>query len=166
MESSNYLDQIILEVAENLSKRFSAYQEREDLKQEICLALLKAKKRYDPSKASWKTFAYETGRWMISEYSRNHPLKGRDWNRTSQSVIYLVSTNDLLKEPHTSDEESLDLVLLPYKGRDKTVALCLILGYSKTDIASMLHISVTQISRILRRLRLENLRYSRYHPTD
>ena len=109
MEGSDHL---IVEIAERLSRTFPVYQEREDVKQEICLALLRARERFDPEKGNWETFAKKTGEWVVTSYFRDHPFNGQHWRRYSNKNIYFNELDANHYENKLSTEFKIPINLL------------------------------------------------------
>jgi len=157
-------DEQILQDADYFA-RHCELREREDIKQEIALALVKARDRYDPRRASWKYYASVIALHAIREYWRNH----HTWDRYERQRVRFeaIDTTQLGYNRPTEDEfldinawtEGLPLV-------ERRIVLLMMLGYKREHIKHILRINDARIDRLRFRLRIESLKFSSTTLTD
>ncbi len=134
----------------------------EDLEQELCLAVLRAEKAYDPTKSTITTFTnrvIDNARKMILRSQRNHRCdRFVSLNLPVGSKEGDLEAVDLLVSESPSAPEVLSARELPewtYRLSPLHRKICrwLLRGESKRCIARRLHISPDTLYRELRSLR-------------
>lgn len=137
------------------------YHDKEDVVQEIAIALIEARKRFDPLKASWKTYSWIRAKGAITDFLRKNVIDQVDYQRSDGSKIRHTSYELRLHEiPIYEEYDALYyhefLKTLPL--RERLLVVCLLKGHSLGEVARMLNISVGRASAILGRLRIVNMK--------
>jgi len=157
-------DEKILQDAEMFTKkwarRFSvSWKHRDELKQEISLALLEARERFDPDKAKWSTYSDLRSRGAAIDWLRKQipytqrnilmldaPPPGADSDMDNM-LDYLKNSKDDLTEIEVM--ELLDGI----NERYRKIILWMIFGYQQREIAKKLGLSedrVWELTKIIR----------------
>jgi RNA polymerase sigma factor (sigma-70 family) len=144
----------------SINRRYRvSYDEQDDLQQHIYIALLVARKKFDPSKGSWDAYSASYAYNAVREFFRYAPLAGRHWDRATGQVTYI---SDIAEHPIGVYEIQPALLqeLRPYTSKEQKIILYLLAGYSSVETAYYCGISPSTISRILVRLRIKNSPFS------
>jgi RNA polymerase sigma factor (sigma-70 family) len=152
--SSAIPDAALIEVAAKFAKNVPL-QDQDDCQQDLTVALLKARTRFDPTKGTWDQYAKSTALRAIQDFWRHHPT----WDRYSQAPTPVAPYEDKhapTYDPLPSASLALTDLLCDLRPRDKRVLLYLIAGYTANEICSMLRISPGYIPKLLRHLRVKN----------
>lgn len=173
-EASSHLvtDEEVIDAAEmacsflHLKRQFGQ-EDFEDVFQEICVALLRARERFDPSKAKWTTYAVSVAKGVVSSYWRSNVVDGASQGRSRPGgKAYrqsFTSYEDLLIDLGSMQQyEQLELretVRDIDHPRYRFIVLALIAGYSRAEIGEMLGINPRRISHYCARLAYERSKY-------
>lgn len=143
--------------------------ERDDITQEVALALLRARDRFDPSLATWSEYSYWRAYRTIQDYFREHPRNGVKWDRTNGEAVYTESIDVApWNAPRTYMEDSLILedLLQELTPRERGVLLLMLMGYEPSQIASTLGIKPNTAYYLVYSLRLKSSLYFWPHHMD
>lgn len=154
-------------------KRFKIeWKYREELQQEIAVALLEARERFDPKKANWSTYSSLRSRGAAIDYLRkcipysernllilDAPIRNRgsDEQGTDQMLDYFMS--------HHDDKTKLEVeeLLEGISERYKKIILWLVSGYQQKEIAKKLGLSEDRVWELTKTIRqnldAENKKY-------
>jgi len=139
------------------------YSLQEELKQEISVALLEARERFDPEKAKWSTYAGLRSRGAAIDFLRRViPYSQRYILLLDKPVnIFSEEESETMMDyfTHTRDDQTQIEVMELLNGineRYKRIILCLIFGYRQNEIAQMLGLSEDRVWQLTKTIR-ENL---------
>lgn len=138
------------------SIRYSIYKEHDDVFQEVCIALLQARNRFDPTKGTWNYYSTIYAHGAVLDYLRRTVPKQQHEYPYDQHEEYLERFVQLDDQSFIFNNDFLSTL----KPKPKFIALCLLRGYSLTEIAQMLNVTVTRVKQHSLRLQRESLRYS------
>lgn len=128
----------------------------DDIFQEACIWLMMAKKKWNPTKSAWVTFASKFILWQYHSYRGHERTLGRD----AQKAGFTISSLDKITETRDigycdSFEEDLEIKLFNEsvmdkldKKRSKYIFKHILLGYKHWEIAEKYHISHQRIQQI------------------
>lgn len=153
----------------NRMYRFS-HRDVDDIRQEIYMALMRARKRYHPERGSWGAYSFRFALGAVRDYFRKTVTgTGAHWQRSRPNeegghgaAVWLVAHDDLLYETGVEDSHDyLDdhYLLEPLSDRERFLVLCLNAGYNETEAAKMLGVTPSRVTHMLSNLRLGKLRY-------
>ena len=154
-----------------LNRRYRfRWEYRDDVRQEIYTALVKARERYRPERGEWRLFAFLNARGAVRDYLRSQIIDGKQWRRKTWNpeaeenghAVRLVSHDELLYETGVEDSHDHlddDSILSGLNPRERFILLCLMAGYNESETARMLSVSLSTVHNTLNRLRLGKLRY-------
>lgn len=156
-------EQIVVD-SKRLARRFTPYgfnkQDKEDIAQEVAIALLEARERFDPEISSWSNFSLIRARGTVQDYMRKHVIQEKDLKRSG--ILIEFSSYD--KRIHEiAVEETYDIArykefLRTLSVKERFIVICILSGYTAAEIASMLNTSIVMIHRALQNLRIVNSR--------
>lgn len=159
------------EEALRLAKRFTRrvdIEDKDDLRQEIIIAVWKASERFDPAKGNWSDYAYQTAFHAVREYYRQHPRIGKKWLRSVDSGFDTVEFDETFGKAYYQEHEHLELTdyLCQLSIKEQRIVMLLLAGYQLNEIASYLNIGHATIYRTIEYLRIKSSSSSFTHHTD
>ena len=143
--------------------------DRDDIQQEISMALLRAHKSFDPIKGSWFAYAYRFALGAVKTYYREGVRVAAHWSRSRLEVDHTTPYEELLHEVSTEDSYTaveLEEGLEPFNLQEKRLIVLIMMGYSIRDAARISGISIHTGARIIDNLRIKNTSSSYSPHTD
>jgi len=143
--------------------------DRDDVQQEIALALWRARDRHKPDKSSWRAYSLFIARNAVRSFYRDAPLVGEHWGRYTREYHRLESLESMSHDIAVQDRyEYLELqeVLEPFSLRERQLIVVLLAGYSTIAASRMMGISETYTRGIMQRLRIKNSKSYISHHMD
>jgi DNA-directed RNA polymerase specialized sigma24 family protein len=134
-------------------------EDQEDVQQEIYIDLLKARKRFDPTKSSWLHFVWVTATFTVRSYFRDYPRAGVKWLRSEKESSYNVPLDDLVEVPVTHDEhEYLTIIdsVKDFSPIECSIVIMTLAGYLPREIANYLGIGESFIYHRIANLRIKS----------
>ena len=167
-------EQQLLEDAKRLTRVFFARygvesHDKDDLAQEITIALWRASQTYDSNKGSWDYYSYKKVFYAVRTYYRDAPAIGRQYYRQGHERFDPFPYEELLHEESTEDSYTaveLEEGLEPFNLHERQLIVLIMMGYSITDAASILDMSIGMANRTIAFLRIKNSSSYYSHHTD
>lgn len=131
----------------------------EDYSQEVSLALLRARKRFDPERSSsFSHYADIRAKGVAADYLRTAKLNGRRWTRSTGKTTLEVDLLDLEVKYRGVHFDDLSIVyakelLADLRHPYDYIVLCRASGLTSREIAGLLGIGEASVSKKILELR-------------